>query len=222
MKKIVRDAYRHFGPVKVFLNDLEVLVTRLSTEPEIKSVEISTPTTKYDTLEELRQNEPIIIDSVTLTSVSNILPSISVSIGGKFTIIYCLRNSDITATYLDSITTYLQAKQRKFRHYGFKPLVLLIPACIFLIVALVSNLDRTLGYVALALTIIGIIFGLLNSLALAVSRSKIYLCSPSELPNFWKTNKDKLLIEVIKGAVTAAVGSGLTLLVQWLIRIANK
>lgn len=224
MKKLQQAWRREYKPLKLFKDDLEAIVNIAKEYEAIdakeweKKVSITAEDYQLDNISELKEiNKEIISDfymSVGTSSLTLRLNKNSASLyvhDDKNTVLMGIANK------IDDI---LQNRQRRFNFfftYGGHMMLFALPIMLLGVSLTCLFLVLKLYYLIPIVAIAGGYTGAKTE-SIPAQYSTIIMSHLSETPNFFKRNKDKILVGIVVGIIVCFFSVLGTLLVQWITK----
>lgn len=224
MKKLKQSWQREYKPLRLFKNDLEDIVNiakeyeQIDAEDWKKNITINAKNYELDNISELKEiREEFISDFYLNVGVSSLVLRLS-----EHSI--SLRVDDDRNMLLmgiaHKIDDILESRQRRFNFlftYSGRLFIFYLPSLI-LFGFFAGVLLAAKSYFLSAFSAIASIYVAVKAPDISVRYATIILSYFSERPNFFKRNKDKIIVN----AITAIVTVGLTILGTLLIQSINK
>lgn len=213
MKKITESLGEQLQPVKLYLDDIDSLfqiLSEVSTE-----VKIETSEHQFQNTSDLKKLDK---ESIHVFKLYCHNPYISLDINKRSTI-WLFTDKDLPAqrgTFEKLKKKLIQKKRYSVPTIIYPILFILILNAFFYLV--LSYIEKPLEHfliLGLAVLIISYLIGYLTYQIYLNKRSIIFLDKKIDSPNFWKRNKDRIIIAVSSSIVGAIAGALITfLLVQ--------
>ena len=211
MKKKLHSISKHLPPVKLYLDDVNEIVSRL--QSLCSKIEYSTKNYEFESLDELKQNCGSNLKELAIQGRS---PYISVDIRKHDVHLYTSGESETTIGLYYSLKEFLQQKSgwySKFLNIWLWGTLLWIFLIVFSnVIKELKDLPDILKYFYIFLSFIFFFF--LLSLLNRWKGSTIYLENRYKVSNFWERNKDKIITTIIG----ALIGTFLTILFRFIFK----
>jgi len=225
MKKKRSDLSRHLSPVKLFLNDIEEIITIIqSVCPEVN---IANRDYEFESFEELKENSGHRLKELKISGHSTVLSNrsyVSLDIKKYDIFLYSGAESEAVVGVWYTLKEFLQKKAGWISRF-LNAVVWFWIFWIWLLISVIL-LETTKKYIEVhnivepfAIIALGAAFlFLLLSLLKHWRGSIIYLERKHKVSNFWERNRDN----IITGLIGAIIGATITLAGQFLIKSISK
>lgn len=218
-----REAVKNYGPVLLYIEDVLAICSEMQEIPGVSSLRIQTPEYLYSSQDDLMKSPEKTVSSLAISTYCDLEdPHVYFSaglLGGYVSAdINSLEVQDGFQKITEIVDKCVLPKRLDKGLVALSAVAFLL--CIILVIWLTSSVTialdtrRVLSTLTGSLLVFAIFSGILAVLTRRPANNQIYLYSRPVRESFWKNNRDKVLVEVIKVTVGVIVGALLTLGIQ--------